>query len=148
MTLDLGEMLSQQSPRSFYKMKLSESQVVKECRQILVLLIYHGLLEYKIISVPYANNPQARIQAHQMASMPDCQIYLHGGVTLNIEYKSSVGKQRPGQIEWEKRLKAKGHFYYVINHVDELKRALLNHGLDCSKHTWQNVPLSVDDPFK
>jgi hypothetical protein len=119
-------------------MKKSESQVIKDCRKILDLLRCHRILEYRKIHVPYGIKPTDMQKSQDMQGMPDMQIYLSGGKTLNIEFKSSTGKQRECQKVWEKDLKDLGHHYHVVTSDDELTQVLLLHGVDKTKYTWQN----------
>ena len=122
------------------KMPQSENDVIRECKAKLELLRCHRLLEFRSIHVTYGKNPSDRIKSTQMAGMPDMQIYLSQGVTLNIEYKSTTGKQREVQREWQEHLERLGHAYYIIRSIDDMKRILLRHGIDTTKYTWSTCP--------
>lgn len=61
--------------------------------------------------------------------VPDIEAALPGGVTVRIEVKSSVGRQSPHQILFEKRMKELGHHYLVARSVREVDDYLNATGL-------------------
>lgn len=55
--------------------------------------------------------------------LPDLTLYLPKGQVLNLELKTTKGKQSPDQVAIEAKLKAMGHNYYLIRdsyHVFQL----------------------------
>src|SRR3990167_3555695 len=44
----------------------------------------------------------------------DILVFIRGGQTLHCEIKSDIGKQSFGQMEYERKITALGHTYYLI----------------------------------
>ena len=60
-----------------------------------------------------------------MRGMPDMQIYLRGGATLNIEFKAKSGCLSIEQRQWKDTLLELGHLFYVIKSTEDLRSALI-----------------------
>lgn len=58
---------------------------------------------------------------YALKGVPDIIVVTDGGYVVFIEVKRPKAKQRPDQIEFEKRCKEVGAEYYVISDVTQLK---------------------------
>lgn len=113
------------------KLKVKESQVVRDCKWLLSNLRAFNRLLYRTIHVPIARETDyvQKQRAFEMAGIEDLQIYLPGGKILHVEFKSSSGRQREAQKTWEKDLKEIGHVYKIIRSVEEMKELLTSEGV-------------------
>jgi hypothetical protein len=74
-----------------------------------------------ILATPQAHNHQGKHSCFDECC-PDPWI-------LWIECKSDVGKQKPEQIEFQRRAEEAGHYYLLVRDVDTLRDWLKEHGV-------------------
>ena len=53
---------------------------------------------------------------------PDLLVFLPGGRTLGLEVKSPTGAQSPAQIDFALKMAERGHLYFVVRSVDDVKK--------------------------
>lgn len=60
-----------------------------------------------------------------LSGVPDIVLHLPGGRTGFIELKTETGKLRPGQVEFERRVKELGCLHAVCRSVVEVKATVV-----------------------
>lgn len=110
------------------KIKTSEKDTLKSCITYLQMLRNQGKLLFvrnNSFSGSFArpDGSQGYIR-NNMPGSPDLIIFVKGGRNIQVELKSSTGKQSPDQIIWEKTATNLGHNYYIVRSVEELAKIL------------------------
>lgn len=83
-------------------------------------------------SVRYLSKKEQEIQGAQrnarglVAGVADSLMLIargkfHGAA---IEFKTSIGRQSPNQVEWQRKVEEAGYFYAVIRSLDEFKETM------------------------
>ena len=109
-----------------------ESAIVTACCNWLALLENSGKLVYQrnntgaVVTREFGR--KARFLRFGKKGASDILIFCPGGRTLHVEVKSDVGKMSFEQMEYEHKITALGHTYYLIRSLDELENILKDVG--------------------
>lgn len=111
-----------------------EAVILAQIRGYLRLLQGVGLLEAKRINVgPILRSARGRTvyqRNTEMIGMPDLLVWLKNGPCLAIEVKAMDGRMSPEQKEFQMRLIALGHRYFVARSLDAVVELLREYGID------------------
>lgn len=108
--------------------KTPERLIQKSCVDYLTMLENQGKLTFVrnnsfcgLIQRP--NGTSGWVKNNKPGS-PDIIVFLDQGKNIQLEIKSSIGKQSTEQKAWENFATKLGHKYYTIRSVDELVKIL------------------------
>ncbi len=72
------------------------------------------------------NGSRGFIRNTSFPGSPDLLVFLKGGVTLHIEFKSEIGKQSPDQKEYQRIAESLGHKYHIVRDLPEFTKIIIN----------------------
>lgn len=109
--------------------------ILAQCKYILRHCRNRGLLAFRrihTVAVPRGNFAKGTgrfSKNHDMAGMPDFEVYLPGGRIVHVETKATKGKLSPAQVEWMQELSTLGHRYEVVRCIESLISVLRDEGV-------------------
>ena len=65
--------------------------------------------------------------------VPDLLVYLPSGKVLNLEFKTTKGKQSPDQATMQSKLKSLDHTYYLVRDIYEPFKLIAEHTIHADR---------------
>lgn len=101
------------------KLKVLEKDVQASCFQYLAM---KKVFFFRLNNMPvYTDGHFRRLPEHTPRGLPDCVVIIKGKF-IGLEFKGSVGKLSPEQIEVCRNIVRAGGDYYLIRSIDDLQK--------------------------
>lgn len=109
-----------------------EGAVLKEHKALLDILKARGALDYFRVNVGGVMRGGRKCPNKDMAGFSDIIILTPTPCTIFLELKAAKTKQSDDQIEFQRRIEAAGHKYYVSRSKEDLCNILNSNGIQTS----------------